>query len=81
GGIGPFSGQASGNDPDEDNFRLKGKQYTALEGGGSLGEGYKALKWTKLSKLTNVEIGGQYQWTTTYTFWKNKVAKQNSSNE
>ncbi|MCB9225899.1 MAG: hypothetical protein H6578_01840 [Chitinophagales bacterium] len=81
GGAWFLSGQVSGNNPEKDNFRRTGYDYTAIEGGGSLGEGYKALKWTNLSKLTNVEIGGQYQWTTTYTFWKNKVAKQNSSNE
>jgi hypothetical protein len=48
-----------------------------IEGGGSLGKGYKALKWTKLSKITNIEVGGTLQATKTWTFWKNKVAKEN----
>lgn len=77
GGVWFLSSNISGDDPEQKSLRTSGDNYTMIEGGGSLGKAIPLLKLTKISKLTNLEIGGSYQVTNTWTFGKNKVAKEN----
>ena len=53
---------------------LSYRQQT-VEGGG-VSEGIKVLRWTKIAKLTNIQVGLSHQWTETWIFGGNKKSKK-----